>query len=102
MSPLIPILAALVIAIAAIVYFVVLKPKTSGPAKAKPMMSIEDEEGTQVKIVGHRLVRLQGGVKVGGEFPITNAVTIGSAPSCTFTVPDPPSGPYAALSGWKT
>jgi pSer/pThr/pTyr-binding forkhead associated (FHA) protein len=96
MLPLIPALAALLIAILAIVYFVVLKRDSSGPARPGPGLSIEDEEGTQVKIVGHRLVRLQGGVKVGNEFPITGSLSIGSAPNCTFVVPDASISPIHA------
>ncbi len=91
MIPLIPIVVVLAVVVIAVAAYVLSQGLVGGPPKQKatPNLAIEDEEGTQVKIVGHRLVRLQGGIKVGNEFPITSVVTIGSANTANFTVADP-------------
>jgi pSer/pThr/pTyr-binding forkhead associated (FHA) protein len=96
MSPLILIVIALIVVAGGVGFFLLSKQKGSGPSKQKPLPVIEDEEGTQVKIVGHRLVRLQGGVKVGNEFPVTSSVSIGSAGTSGFTVSDPGVSPVHA------
>jgi pSer/pThr/pTyr-binding forkhead associated (FHA) protein len=103
----IPVLiAALLIAIGVILFFVVkqggfARPPAgsaalSAPAKAAPKSGSkapapveDDEESTTVRVIGPRLIRLQKGIKVGNEIPIIGIMTIGSGSSCKIRLDDP-------------
>ncbi len=68
----------LVVAVVVIVVLVVKNQGGGGSATAASARSrVVEEEGTQVRIAGHRLVRMHGGVKVGAEIPVGNLLTIG-------------------------
>ena len=78
----------LVVALGVILF---LMNKNKGGAPAAPAKKLEDtyeEEGTMVRTVGHRLIRLHGGVKVGTEMPVINTVTIGRDPTCALSLAD--------------
>jgi len=48
-----------------------------------------DDEPTQMKILGHRLVRVAGGVSVGDPYPLFDRATIGRNQGCTVPLSDP-------------
>jgi len=75
----------LLVAIGVIVFLVT---KSNGP-KAAPVLSTTDDEATRVRMVGHRLVRVAGGVRVGSEYPVVNVVTIGRDKTNTINFNDP-------------
>ena len=55
---------------------------------ARPTTSMDDEP-TQMKILGHRLVRVAGGVSVGDPYPLFDRATIGRNQGCTVPLSDP-------------
>ncbi len=68
----------LVVAIVVIVALVVKNQGGGGSAPvAQARTRMVEDEGTQVRIAGHRLIRMHGGVKVGAEIPVGNLLTIG-------------------------
>jgi pSer/pThr/pTyr-binding forkhead associated (FHA) protein len=84
------ILGILVVVVLVAVVVMALRNQREDPMPhAPPGASIEDEEGTQVRVIGHRLVRLAGGVKVGNEIPIVNTLLIGRDKDCTLSLHDP-------------
>jgi pSer/pThr/pTyr-binding forkhead associated (FHA) protein len=66
------------------------QPKTSSKPAAKAPVTVDDDEdeATQVRVVGPRLVRIMGGLKVGDEIPISGGVTIGRGQGCTLSLHD--------------
>jgi pSer/pThr/pTyr-binding forkhead associated (FHA) protein len=79
----------LVVVILAALVYLFLQNQNKAPMPAATGKPIEEEEGTTVRVVGHRLVRLVGGVKVGSEIPIINKLTIGRDSDCTLCLQDP-------------
>ncbi|CAN5592928.1 hypothetical protein BH11ARM2_BH11ARM2_04710 [soil metagenome] len=79
------IVAVLVIAIIVLAFIVLRKPKASLPP---PELARGEDEVTQVRIQGPRLVRIQGGVKVGAEVPVNGPVTVGRDSACTIRFDD--------------
>lgn len=101
---LVPILGGLLVVAVAVIAYLALRSRggsASAPASlARPPAASagNEEEGTQVRVVGHRLVRLHGGVKVGAEYPIINTVTVGRDKTCTISLADPEmSGLHAEI-----
>ena len=75
----------------ALIVILVMMNKNRNPdaaAVVKGPVDKSEEEGTMVRMVGHRLIRLHGGVKVGSEMPIISNVTIGRDPTCTLSLAD--------------
>lgn len=94
-SLLVPILGGLLVIAIAVIVFLALRskggaaPTASAPVGRPQVGAATEEEGTQVRVVGHRLVRWHGGVKVGAEYPIINTVTVGRDKTCTISLADP-------------
>lgn len=65
------------------------KPTTTSRSAAQRPPEPDEDDGTQVRIVGHRLVRLAGGLRVGTDVPIVSVVTIGRGRNCTLALNDP-------------
>ena len=62
------------------------KPSAS---RSVPTPSVDDEdEVTRVRVAGPRLIRTMGGLKVGDEMPISNAMTIGRGQGSTIRLND--------------
>jgi pSer/pThr/pTyr-binding forkhead associated (FHA) protein len=79
----------LVVAIVVIVALVVKNQGGGGPAPvAQTRTRAVEDEGTQVRIAGHRLIRMHGGVKVGAEIPVGNLLTIGRDKSMGLSLSD--------------
>ncbi|MDR3692203.1 MAG: FHA domain-containing protein [Fimbriimonas sp.] len=57
-------------------------------ARSSAASAADDEEATRVRVVGPRLVRVMGGLRVGDEMPMTTPFTIGRGQSCTYTFHD--------------
>lgn len=73
-----------------IVAALLMRQKAGGASKGgnRPATADGDDEATQVRTSGHRLVRVHGGVKVGAEFPIAGFITVGRGSACTITLSD--------------
>ena len=64
--------------------------KSSAKTSAKTTVAVEDdEESTTVRVIGHRVVRLERGVRVGNEIPIVARTMVGSASNCQIRLGDP-------------
>lgn len=89
-----PIVVGVLVAAIIVLGFIVLrKPKASLPP---PELARGEDEITQVRIQGPRLVRIQGGVKVGGEIPVNGPVIVGQDASCTIHLDDADMNPIHA------
>lgn len=62
------------------------KPKPM--PKPAPSNSTDDEEATQVRVAGPRLIRTMGGLKVGDEMPIAGVVSMGRGQQATIRFND--------------
>ncbi|MCW5940901.1 MAG: FHA domain-containing protein [Fimbriimonadaceae bacterium] len=103
-SLLVPILGGLLVVAIAVIAYLAMRSKGASPSSSVPAPrptsapASGEEEGTQVRVVGHRLVRLHGGVKVGAEYPVINTVTVGRDKTCTISLADPEmSGVHAEI-----
>ncbi len=87
---LIPILV-IVAAIAFIIYFVVTRQSRAGSGAAKKAVfpTPDDEEATQVRVAGPRIVRIVNNLKVGDEISIARGITVGKGDKCAIRLKDP-------------
>jgi pSer/pThr/pTyr-binding forkhead associated (FHA) protein len=68
-------------------------PAAQAPSAGKSNSKIaasapDDEEATQVRVAGPRLVRTIGGLKLGDDMPINGVLSIGRAQGCTYKFND--------------
>lgn len=65
------------------------RPTPMAKPAAKANYDVDDEdEATQVRVIGPRIVRIMGGLKVGDEIPIGTGLTVGRGGNCTLRLQD--------------
>lgn len=98
----ISVLVLILVAIVALIVYLVMSgragsPKSAGtrmpapkPAPDAKKYTVDDEEeATQVRVIGPRLVRTVGGLKVGDEIVIAGGIRVGRGQECTLRLHDP-------------